>query len=70
MKVVVEESNIGVADRSYIIEVKTDNKKDCAKKLKRYLENFYEDTITFMPRKNYFEAFFVRNGGKLKISYE
>lgn len=69
MKLIIEEINIGVADREYPIEVKADTRKECTKKLFRYLENFYEDKITFCPYKDYFEASFVRNGGKLKIRY-
>ena len=68
-KLEVKEVNIGVADETYPIAVKAELPKDVIKKLVKYLENKYEDKITFIPYPKHFEAYFQKNGGKLEIKY-
>lgn len=78
-KFCVAEHNIGVADDSRLITVQAFDIKSALKKLRRYLANQYEDTLTYSPhaqwRKSgelafnagWLRAHLHRNAGHLTI---
>lgn len=66
----IREEEVGVADSTYKVFVHALHLKDATKKLKRHLENFYENKIYIEQLIEHYRISFTTNGGFLLVTWK